>query len=298
MASVAADEFSAFLGELVERRLLIPSGVDGVFGRGEVLERIMLAFERMFARVVFTTGTYEQLRFPPLLPLHQLETAGYLQSFPHLAAGVYAFADTGDGASALTEHPTDLVLCPAACYPVYPAVAAWGQLEPGGLAVDAGGAYVFRHEPSPDPARLQMFHQRELVRIGEPDVVHEWRDQWRDRGCDLLRGLGLDAESALAVDPFFGHGARLLAASQREQELKFEILVPIAGSEPTAVASFNYHRDHFAAAFGIETADGAVAHTACVGFGEERIALALLREHGLDLESWPAGVLHQLWPQE
>ena len=39
---------------------------------------------------------------------------------------------------------------------------------------------------------------------------------------------------------------RMLAANQREQALKFEMLVPIAGPTPTAVASFNYHQDHFA----------------------------------------------------
>ena len=66
---------------------------------------------------------------------------------------------------------SDLVLVPAACYPVYPAIAARGPLPPGGVTVDAGGSYVFRSEPSGDPARLQMFHQREIVRIGEPEAV-------------------------------------------------------------------------------------------------------------------------------
>ena len=116
--------------------------------------------------------------------------------------------------------------------------------------VDAGGAYVFRHEPSGDPARLQMFHQREIVRIGEPETVAAWRDRWRDRAVELLRGLGLDADFDVATDPFFGRSGRMLAASQREQALKFEMLVPIAGPEPTAVASFNYHQTHFAEAYG------------------------------------------------
>ena len=66
---------------------------------------------------------------------------------------------------------TDLVLTPAACYPVYPAVAKRGPLPSGGVCVDAGAGLVFRNEPSGDPARLQMFHQRELVRIGEPETV-------------------------------------------------------------------------------------------------------------------------------
>jgi seryl-tRNA synthetase len=284
MASSATDEFAAFLDDLVGGGLLIPSGVPGVFGRGETLEGIRVAFERLVAAHVVG---YEQLRFPPLLPRRRLEEYGYLESFPQLAAAVHAFEPAG---------PTDLVLLPAACYPVYPAIAARGPLPAGGVAVDAGGAYVFRNEPSPDPARLQMFHQRELVRIGEPAAVLRWRDEWSDRGLELLRSLGLDARLEIASDPFFGHGGRLLAASQREQQLKLELVVPIAGAEPTAVASFNYHQEHFGAVCGIATAAGETAHTACVGFGEERIALALIRAHGLDPEAWPSDVRDRLWP--
>jgi hypothetical protein len=87
----------------------------------------------------------------------------------------------------------------------------------------------------------------------------------------------------------------MLAASQRQQELKFEILVQIAGPEPTAVASFNYHLEHFAATYGLTLADGGVAHTACLGFGHERIVLALLHTHGLDPSGWPEAVRRELW---
>jgi hypothetical protein len=36
------------------------------------------------------------------------------------------------------------------------------------------------------------------------------------------------------------------------------------------------------------------AHTACLGFGLERITLALLRTHGLDVSTWPAAVREEL----
>jgi hypothetical protein len=42
--------------------------------------------------------------------------------------------------------------------------------------------------------------------------------------------------------------------------------------------------------FEVFTADGAVAHSACIGFGMERIVLALFAAHGTDTDRWPARV--------
>jgi seryl-tRNA synthetase len=292
---------TAFLEALIERGLLIPSGVPGVYGRGAAFEQVRVGVDRAIDRAAAPDAA-EVLRFPPLLPRYQLEALGYLKNFPHLAGTIFGF----DGSEAEAneqfdlasrhedwsgyQHMSDLVLLPAACYPVYPAIAARGPLAPGGITIDAGGAYVFRQEPSGDPARLQMFHQREIVRLGEPDTVVAWRDSWRDRAVEILSGLGLSPVADVASDPFFGRQGRMLAASQREQALKFEVLVHIAGPEPTAVASFNYHHDHFTSTYGVTLADGGVAHTACLGFGLERITLALFCTHGLDSNAWPDDV--------
>jgi seryl-tRNA synthetase len=296
----------AFLADLVAHGLLIESGVAGVYGRGEGFEWVRGAIDALITRVA-AVDEPERMAFPPLLPRQQLERIGYLKSFPHLAGAVFAFDGDEEQAVAQEERAshhedwsefqtmTDLVLTPAACYPVYPAIASRGPLSRGGVTVDAGGAYVFRHEPSGDPARLQMFHQREIVRIGGPETVAAWRDAWRDRSVEMLRSIGLDAHFDVANDPFFGRSGRLLARSQRAQALKFEVLVQIAGPDPTAVASFNYHQDHFASTFGI-TMDGddGQAHTACLGFGLERITLALLHTHGLEVDAWPAAVRDEL----
>jgi seryl-tRNA synthetase len=304
----ATAEQESFLAELLAAGLLIPSGVPGVYGRSSGFEDVRERVDAVVTRAAAPDAA-ERLRFPPLVPRRQFEATGYLKSFPHLAGTVFAFE--GSEAEALeledraSQHQdwsefqsmSDLVLVPAACYPVYPAIAARGRLAPGGTTIDAGGAYVFRNEPSGDPARLQMFHQREMVRIGEPDEVSEWRDLWRDRAIELLRGLELEAEFDVATDPFFGRSGRMMAASQRQQALKFEISVPIGGPELTAVASFNYHQTHFAEVYGIELADGGVAHTSCLGFGLERIAMALFRAHGLEPESWPSAVRKELWPR-
>ena len=54
--------------------------------------------------------------------------------------------------------------------------------------------------------------------------------------------------------------------------------------------SFNCHRDHFGLTWGLTTNEGEVAHTACVAFGMDRLAVALFAAHGLDSANWPAGV--------
>jgi len=294
------------MAELVRNGLLLESGVPGIYGHSEVFEAVRLRLDERLSSEAALRGA-EKLRFPPLIPRRQLESSGYLSSFPHLCGTVYAFDGTEAQAAEQSElaarheswdehqRMTELALVPAACYPVYPAIGARGPLPPGGVFVDAGGSWVFRHEPSEDPARRQMFHQHELVRIGEPEKVLEWRDEWAQRGLELLRSLGLDAHLDTASDPFFGRRGRMLAANQRSEALKLELLVQIAGPEPTALASFNHHREHFGQIYGIELADGGTAHTACLGFGHERIVLALLRTHGLSPDAWPQSVRAELW---
>jgi seryl-tRNA synthetase len=303
--AASADQ-AEFLSELLESGLLIESGVPGVYGHNSVFEDVRGRLDQRLSAEAGARGA-ERLRFPPVLPRKQLESSGYLSSFPHLAGSVYAFDGDERQARAQSEraashedwsefqHMTELTLMPAACYPVYPAIARRGPLPRGGVFIDAGGAWVFRHEPSHDPARRQIFHQHELVRIGEPEVVLEWREEWAQRGLDLLRAFGLAAELDIANDPFFGRRGRMLATNQRDERLKLELLVPITGPEPTACASFNHHREHFAETYGLELETGGTAHTACLGFGHERIVLALLRTHGLEPEAWPVGVRAELW---
>jgi seryl-tRNA synthetase len=144
---------------------------------------------------------------------------------------------------------------------------------------------------------MQAFRMHEFVYLGDADMAVAHRDTWLERSAHVLGGLGLSVTAVLASDPFFGRAGKLLSANQRGESLKHEIVTSVRpGEGPIAVASSNCHLDHFGRGFGIETANGAVAHSACVGFGTERITLALFAAHGLDPEQWPAGVRDQLWP--
>lgn len=302
----ATAEQAAFLRDLLGAGVLIPSDAPGVYGRSATFETVRLGFEAAVSGAGSTDDGVELMRFSPLLPRYQLEVNGYLGSFPHLAGTVFAFEGSEGQASeqeALAarhddwsgfQAMTDLVLAPAACYSVYPEIARRGPLPLGGAIVDTGSAWVFRNEPSDDPARMRSFHMREFVRIADPADVAVFRNLWLERTLGLFERLGLRVESEIATDPFFGRAGRMLAANQRDQELKFEVLAQIGGPEPTAIASFNYHQDHFTLAYGLALEDGRPAHTGCAAFGIERVTLALFRAHGLDPETWPAEVRAEL----
>ena len=294
-----------YRSRLFEAGMLIDTGLDGVYGRSGAFESIVAGLEGLAARAG-ASARPEVRRFPPMIPRAVFEKTGYLRSFPNLIGAISSFQggdrdhtdllrrldDGGDWAAALT--PTETVLCSAACHPLYPTIA--GQMPDGGRRFDVYG-WVFRHEPSLDPARQQAFRQYEHVFVGDPAGAEEHRDQWRDRAAEILSDLGIEVKVEVANDPFFGRVGRMLAQNQQDSKLKFEILAPTSPeNQATAISSANWHEAHFGEEFGIVTSDGQLAHSACVGFGVERITLALLWAHGMDPERWPADVRGRLWP--
>jgi seryl-tRNA synthetase len=239
------------------------------------------------------------VRFPPVLGVGVLERNGYVASFPQLLGTVDSFLgsqseyrkliaefDGGDDWQARLGA-TDLALAAAACHPLF------AQLE--GSTVDAGRLYeltgeCFRHEPSDDPMRFVSFRMREYVRLGTEQQAKEHRRRWLEIAEEVFGMLELPVEVVPANDPFFGRGGVLLAANQIADEAKFEVVTEVYEGAQTAIASSNFHGEHFGGDFSLSLADGSVAQSACAGFGIERIVLALARRHGFELEEWPAGV--------
>ncbi len=118
-----------------------------------------------------------------------------------------------------------------------------------------------------------------------PAAAH--RADWVDRAAGVIGQVGLTAEARAANDPFFGTAGSILAKSQRAQNLKTELVISV-GNRDVAVASMNEHQDHFGQTFGIRTGGhGEVAHTSCVGFGLERLALCVIYIHGYQPRRWP-----------
>lgn len=299
----------AFRDELLGAGLLVPTGLEGLYGRGETYDRVVNGVKH--ALMTMGRGLYpgpvSVLRFPPIFPRVAYEKTDYIASFPQLTGGVSTFKGgdrehrtlLGDRSAGLPwdHHLTagDTMLVSAACHPAYETLS--GSTVPAdGLVLNVDG-WCFRHEPSPDPLRQQAFDMMEFVTIGTPELTHAHRRLWVDGATALLVGLGMEPRAVAANDPFFGRAGKMLAGNQLEEELKIELVVSLYGDldEGTALISANRHLDHFGRPFDLRTPDGATAHSACAGLGVDRIAMALLRIHGLDVTAWPAGARSLLW---
>lgn len=303
-----------FRGRLVEAGLLIETGNEGLYACGAEFERILRAVDDVISRAGDSAADltpdgngYVLHRFPPVFPRASFEKTDYIESFPDLTGVIHTFTgDSRDHRHLLADRaadrdwdhhlsPGDTVLVSSACHPLYDLLPR--DIPEDGVAAEVNG-YCFRHEPSPDPMRLQAFRMHEYVRVGTPEQASTFRSEWVDRTVTLLEGLGLEVAAVPANDPFFGRAGKLLANEQLANDLKTEIVVHVYGAEhpENAIASCNLAEDHFGRNFGLTLSDGRAAHSSCVGFGLERITLALLSNHGLDPLRWPTTVREVLYP--
>lgn len=280
--------------------LLKSTGAAGVYARTGLFEQVIDGLSILISRD--REPDTEVLRFPPVMSRKMLETSGYLQSFPHLLGCVSCLSGSESKIRQTVERvdwttdlvATDLVLAPAACYPVYALQAALGALPSEGRLFDVA-ADCFRHEATHEPGRLQSFRMREYVCLGSPEQALDFRARWIPRAERLVQTLRLPYKVAPASDPFFGRAGQIAAISQLEQSLKYELLIPVNSTdEPTACLSFNYHLDHFGSTWALRTLGGDIAHTACVAFGMDRLALAIFATHGINPQGWPAALRESL----
>ena len=283
---------------LIGAGLLVETRTQGLYHRSGDFERVLQGVERYAAEQRYD-ATAPRRWFPPIMAREDFLLTDYLRSFPDLVGSIDVFAggdaehkellaeleEGRDWTKSLT--PAEVVLSSSICHSLYGTLPT--EIPAGGLLHECCG-FAFRHEPSIDPARMQSFRMYEFVLVGTPEEAVAHRDRWLQIGLDSLGALGLPVRSDTANDPFFGRVGRMLAANQLNAELKYEVVIDLSDAKPTAISSANYHEDHFGLPFEMRTPDGEIAHSACFGYGLERITLALFATHGLAVDDWPGEV--------
>lgn len=294
------------LAELTARGLVTQPSPGAVAVGGAVLD-LLLRLDGLLRDLAVTRFGAVEFRYPTLLPTRTLRRTGYLASFPqhvmfatrlHADIDIYReFLGALPGAAGEREleqlvldhcDSAEYSLPPTMCYHTFQQFAQQ-NLDSGSAVVTARGK-SFRHEGRyrDGMERLWDFTIREIVFLGPREFALSCRDRFLRLTAELFDELDLMGHCEIADDPFLGDApADESAAAQRMLELKYEMRLSVAPDRTVAVASFNRHDRHFTEPFGIGLADGGDAHSACVGFGLERLAYAVLCQHGIDPSTWP-----------
>lgn len=295
----------------------IPDAFDGLLADGVVHEvgpgQVALgdpalaaldALDGMLRDIIAEEFGAREYRYPTLLPVTALHRSGYLSSFPQhmmFAARLDGDVDTyrefarevGErseiGDSVLHRcGPVDRCLPPTMCYHTFDQFAGTTLPDENTVVTARGGS--FRHESRYHRTleRLADFTIRETVFLGTAGFVRDARDRFRERAIGLAEQLGLSGRCEVASDPFFaGAATAAQVSSQRLLELKHELHLNVGPGDSISVGSFNLHEKHFGDAFAIKGPDGGTVHSACVGFGLERLTYAVLCQYGWNVDDWP-----------
>jgi seryl-tRNA synthetase len=297
---IASDAFD----ELVRRRWARPLGRGqvGFAGGAFALKRLLDESVRDLARSRFGA---EDEDYPALIDPDVLARAGYLGSFPQSVCLVSHLAEDFDAIEAFRAANTEsaslhvpdaralehahAALRPAVCLPVYRALEGTSLPAEGLVVTTVGKAFRYESGNMRGIERLWDFSMREIVFAGSATFVAEQRARVIEAVTELMRQWDLAFRLVSASDPFFATVRGTKALWQRARGLKHEMLVDV-GTGTIAAGSVNVAGTLFGHAFGISMPDGEVATTACVGFGLERLVLALFSQHGFEPSRWPAAM--------
>lgn len=275
----------------------------GRFAYGGRFLRILEALDRRIADYAAERGAESRL-YPVTVNAATLLRSGYLKTFPQhayfVAAAGYSCAslegiakagDVTDLASPGAREwfgAHDQVLAPTVCYHCFESLQG-ARLEGARSFTAMNHCSRFEVDGDTDLARLHTFLMRELISFGDAHSVAAMLDHALEWTTGMLRRWGIPHRVCTATDPFFAGAQSGKTFFQATFALKRELRLPLPYTGRwLAVGSFNNHQQSFTRAFDI----GAPMPLAsgCVGWGHERLALALLANAGCEPADWPAAM--------
>src|SRR3990167_3394536 len=266
-----------------------------IAGLVERLDRILLDMADVFgARAVGT---------PALIAPEVLSRVDYFRAFPHSLTFACHLPRDVDEIEAFSKQPFEAdgslapaasgagaaVLSPAVCFHLYHFLEGTSLGQALESYTVRGRCFRYEAGALAGLERLWDFTMREIVFVGEQADVMDARKRSMEWVTDLADRLGLVCRIESAADPFFVGEFKQRTVFQAAFDLKYEWRADLdpAAADDLAVGSFNVTQTHFGKAFRIAAPSGEMAWTGCTAFGLERLALAVLRQHGLSPDGWP-----------
>lgn len=289
---------------LLEQQELFRYG-SGRYGYGPLLIDLLGRLERLCEGYGRRVQARPQ-QFPSLIGADTLTTCSYINNFPHSlnlvlhlrtdldAIKRFSATTSFDGQQLQVDKDClaspETLLSPSVCFHCYRWLAD-SQCQEGRAFLAAGKCFRYESGNMSGLERLWDFTMHETIFVGTKDYVLAHRAACLDFAQTIAEALDLDYRIETATDPFFIEDFATQASFQSAFDLKFEFVATLPYRDRSlAVGSINYHQNFFGRAFRITDGDGAPVHTVCMGFGLDRLALAILAQHGCDAARWPSAL--------
>ena len=293
--------------DLVARGWVAELGQGQVTLRGLALD-LLEFIDDVFVRKIAGPGARREY-YPVVMSTERMNRSNHFGSFPehvqfvtHLREDLDVLDDfarelraAGGWTPAVLDKVTRplaspvVALNPSVCYHCYASIE--GQTVEGEGFVATARSKCHRYEGGNHRglARLMDFTMREIIYVGHPDYVKRTRLESIERLRQMVERWGLTAWMESSNDPFFTNDFEVKASFQRNNDMKYELRMPIAGGS-AAVTSSNFHSVTFGKAFNIMQTNKRPVCTGCVGVGLERWMYAVFSQVGLDPAAWPANL--------
>ncbi|MBW7476490.1 amino acid--ACP ligase [Paenibacillus oenotherae] len=259
------------------------------------------AIDRIFRQ--FGLEQQAQLRkYSSMIDIEALNQCNYIETFPHNIHLVSEIPHQLDQLERVRSE-SDLndiarvskyALSPAVCFHCYRELMNSSIESP--LVLTALGN-CFRHESAwrVGRHRLNEFHMREIVFLGEAGFVEETRTHYIDKVWQLFNDLGFEGRIETASDPFYFSEDASKGQHQMMANMKYELIVELPAGQ-FSIASFNHMGDSLCKKFNISDRSGKSLQSGCTAFGVDRWVYGLLSRHGIQYSEWPASVRKRLDP--
>lgn len=280
----------------------------GTFIYFGMFARLCLGLDRYLSKVAFRLGA-APAQMPSLLSTSTLAATGYLSDNAYCTNFVFRLLEGREVLNSVKVSPDpvgkqhvdltgvdstsgrpEAVLAPAVCHSVYRAVGGQ-QLNSTLFVTGYSRSYRYESRATNGVRRLREFGVRELVCISDRDEVQDKTTKFLRAAETVLASLDLDAEISTASDAFFPDRFARFRNFQMSFASKYEVVANIPwDNSGLAIASVNFHGEHFGSTWKIVDRHGKTAVSCCMGFGIERCAYAILAQHGTDVLLWPPSV--------
>lgn len=294
-------------GELIDRGWVVELGRGQVALRGLALDLLEFLDDAFVRRIGGPAGARREY-YPGVMATARLDRTNHFSSFPEHVQFVTHLREDLDLLDQFARELRDaggwtpdvlaklarpmaapvIALNPAVCYHCYAAAENTKIDGDGFVATARSRCHRYESGNHRTLARLLDFTMREVIYVGKPDFVKREREAAVQRLRALVEGWGLACWMETANDPFFTNDYEVKAAFQRQNDMKYELRMPLADGS-VAAASSNFHSVTFGKAFHI-TAGTRPVCTGCTAFGLERWIYAIFAQLGLDPARWPAGL--------